>query len=219
MVLYVTMHCGLQFSFWHWLVGVNTMLVSQLLSELIWAFCIQVVRSYTGVMNWVQQIQIVPEGSYCLRCAQHERSKNDRGFVCHVDTIAEQNTQANWIILFTLKYTGTFCQAVAEVSEKKVLQVPVHFSNIFLYICIYLLCIYYKIARIKVLASLASLVGTRVKAVSVKRINYLYRCGIEASSNYNLFYPLYYVSLITSKSILQMRILKVIKTYRGHYLY
>lgn len=62
------------------------------------------------------------------------------------------------------------------------LQVPVHFSDIFLYICIYLLCFYYKIARIKLLASLASFIGARVKAVSVKEINYLYRCGREASS-------------------------------------
>lgn len=95
--------------------------------------------------------------------------------------------------------------------KKVVLQVPVHFFKHFLYICIYLLCFYYRIARIKLLASLASFIGAMVKAVSVKKINYLYRCGIEASSNYNLFYhyTLYPVALITSQSIWQMRIQKV----------
>ena len=65
---------------------------------------------------------------------------------------------------------------------KVVLQVPVQFSNIFLYICIYLLCFYYKIVCIKLLDYLASFIDARVKAVSVKKINYLYRHGIEASS-------------------------------------
>ncbi len=83
---------------------------------------------------------------------------------------------------FTPKCTGKYCLAVAEVSEKKLFYKCLYiFQTFFLYICIYL-CFYYKIARIKLLASLASFVGARVKAVSVKKINYLYRCGIEASS-------------------------------------
>lgn len=109
-------------------------------------------------------------------------------------------------LLVIPKSTGKCCLAVAGVSgnKKVVLQVPVHFSNIFLYICIYLLCFYYKIARFKLLASF---MGAKVKAVSVKRINYLYRCGIKASSNYNLFhhYPLYPVALRIPQSILQIR--------------
>ena len=79
--------------------------------------------------------------------------------------------------------------AVAEVSwekkKKDVLQVPVHFSTLFFFcFCTYVFiyAFYYKIARIKLLASLPSFRDARVKAVSVKKINYLYRCVIEASS-------------------------------------
>lgn len=88
----------------------------------------------------------------------------------------------NRIILFTPKCAGYYCLAVAEVSEKGCFTSACTFFKNSLYICIYLLCFYYKIARIKLLSSLASFIGARVKAVSVKKINYLYRCGIEASS-------------------------------------
>lgn len=66
--------------------------------------------------------------------------------------------------------------------RKKLLYKCLHSFQKFFCICVYL-CIYYKIARIKLLVYVASVIGARVKAVSVKKINYLYTCGIEASSN------------------------------------
>ena len=56
---------------------------------------------------------------------------------------------------------------------------PVHFSTFFVHNVFIYYAFITKIARIKLLASLASVIGARVKAV--KKINYFYRCGIEAS--------------------------------------
>lgn len=72
-----------------------------------------------------------------------------------------------------------FCLAAAE-GEGCFLQVPVHFCNFFFCTSVF---IYY--ACIKLLASSLSLVQGR--RLFLWNINYLYRCGIEASLNYNLF--------------------------------
>lgn len=142
-------------------------------------------------MNWVPQIQIAPEGSYCLRRAQRETSKKDgKGFVCHADTAAESIVQATQLSYLPLKCTGKYWSGCSLSVRKEKKRKERCFTSactfftpppLFLYICIYL-CFYYKIARIKLLASLPSFRDARVKAASVKKINYLYRCGIEASS-------------------------------------
>lgn len=64
MMLYVTMYCGLQLSFWNRPVGC----FRSRLSELIWAFYIQVVSSYTRGDELGSADTNSPEGSYCLRC-------------------------------------------------------------------------------------------------------------------------------------------------------
>lgn len=113
-MLYVTTNCGLQLSFWNWLVGVNTKLVSQPVNELIWGFCILVVWSYMGGDELGSANTNSPGGSYCLRCKQ----KNGRGFVCYVDTNAEQNTYATELS-FLPRNAQENIVWVAEVSEKR----------------------------------------------------------------------------------------------------
>lgn len=64
---------------------------------------------HEGLINWVPQIQIAPEGCYCLRRAQRETSKKDgKGFVCHVDTAAESIVQATQLSYLSPKCTGKY---------------------------------------------------------------------------------------------------------------
>lgn len=114
------MYCGLQSSSWNWAIAVNITLVSQPVSEFMRAFCMQVVWSYTRGDELSSADTNSPEGSCCLRCAEHGRSKNGRGFVCHVDTTAEYNTPATELSPPpSPKCTGKYCLAVAEVSGKR----------------------------------------------------------------------------------------------------
>lgn len=120
-----------------------------------------------------------PGGSYCLRCAWCRRSKKTAEDLFVMLTLPQSSTLEQRNYLFTMKCTGKYC--LASVRKKSYFTSACTFFKRFLYICIYL-CFYYKIARIKLLVSVASFIGARVKAVSVKKINYLYTCGIEASS-------------------------------------
>lgn len=77
-----------------------------------------------------------------------------------------------------------------------ILQVPAHFFPpptcfVHMYLFIILL-LQKKIACIKLLDFLASFIGAPVKAVSVKKINYLYRDGMETSLEIIIYYNFTY---------------------------
>lgn len=178
-LLYVTKHCIFLFSF---LNQPEDVITAACVSTSKWILhFLFFVWSYTRGNKLGSADTSSPEGTYCLSCAQHVRAEDlSCWHYCKVERSSSR------LILFTPKCTGKYCLAVADVSEegrftRKKKSACTFFKHV-LYICIYLLCFYYKIACIKLLDSVASFIGARVKAVSVKKINYLYRYGIEASS-------------------------------------